>query len=986
MDEEYDEDEYTNLYVVQATGPVDEIESPCESSGVNDLSESIFYYKNRVAACNKKIHKMRQKIEYLRKVQLQFSMLLNKTVENHYGPLVIEQPVQKPSMPPLPPIHKKSHTELQAFLHQTTPNDVIKYVKSSSLIPRLVFSDTSIFDENMMNSLMRASPDIRVAFFNASFMELQNTGSFIDKLLPLFSSIVESPALTAQLTDPVSHYHEFCEFYNQTLNTLAEILNYEDCKIVFSTQDGHTLLYPTENHNIIIDMDDSLCGVMFAQPTMTVRNPQSHRKYETISENLIFEKKYENVYSISFNMAMKATAGIVILYSHSPFSESDESKIRIVIEYLSPILCLFRSLHLQIAPSHYALLSEAISSLRSADSIIPCFTDQLCKVASAGQCRLMLTEENETFPEIPVLPEENSLIRQSVLMKAPFSYKNPRMRHDFNKNIDDIPNLPRLTSMFVYPIKNTCFVIVLYNSTIAPEFTPIQKSLTGNFTLAFPSLLYQLAIKKQMSSLKEDQAKETKSMYSSIQQLPPVLSSIESDSFFEVINKSIPEGVKCYLFVFESDTEALRYPDGAYVEASDLLIGTTGIMMTKEFDLNIDVAGDETVKSVLSISPQEISPKSVCVFSTTDPDILTDENTRYLSRLAKIILFALPWFCTTTKLKNLKTQHQLLRDATKLSISSFSKLIGAPIECHYYDPPLQSDPDFDCPLIISVETPKGIEAVLTSTENREDVKSSLIVFAEWMTGILTEKIESKPNGELVDFFIEVKILDIFKCAKEKLQEWISSINSMIHQEKLSKLVFLKSLLSEPICETWFDEKFRLIIYLVFYMQGIEMVWSCKTDKQLVELAQNCKPLACPYISAIFGKDFGIADSLEYDEKAHLVNIIDDVVFSYTLTDESQILTHIRTISMRAFKMNEKTIGWNAKGFMLLANVQPFNEPQSTPQNLLELYGENGRKTEVFRAERIYLPLIAFYSQKHQKLLKMTAIVREAITETRKITR
>ena len=113
-------------------------------------TESILYYKSHIKALGKRISILRNRLDYLRKLQVQFSLLTNKSVETYYGALATPPPVQKPTIPPLPPIHRDDHTDIVKFLSSGSPKDVVKFLNTSSVVPRLLFSRTSILDEQLV--------------------------------------------------------------------------------------------------------------------------------------------------------------------------------------------------------------------------------------------------------------------------------------------------------------------------------------------------------------------------------------------------------------------------------------------------------------------------------------------------------------------------------------------------------------------------------------------------------------------------------------------------------------------------------------------------------------------------------------------------------------------------------------------------------------------------------------------------------------------
>jgi hypothetical protein len=53
------------------------------------------------------------------------------------------------------------------------------------------------------------------------------------------------------------------------------------------------------------------------------------------------------------------------------------------------------------------------------------------------------------------------------------------------------------------------------------------------------------------------------------------------------------------------------------------------------------------------------------------------------------------------------------------------------------------------------------------------------------------------------------------------------------------------------------------------------------------------------------------------------------------------------------------------------------------ERLFEKFGAVGRKAELLRAERVYMPVLLCLSQRYDNFLRMNTMVREAIAEARK---
>ncbi|OHT09287.1 hypothetical protein TRFO_21854 [Tritrichomonas foetus] len=956
-----------------------------QQASIMDRSESIIYYKRRVQSLTNKVNRIRQKIQHHRKIQLQFAMLLNRTVENKYGPIVVEAPVQKQTVPPLPPIHKESRTELIRILHNNLPSDVAKYIERSNVISQLLFSDTSVFDSRLRESLMRASPDIQVSFFNATIKQIKTCGRFIDKVLPLLSEFANDSSLRSQIIDSTSNYSIFFKYYLKCLDTICKLAGFSKCKVVYSTKEGQSLIFPTEKFSHIINANDSICGILMNKKLSNMTNPQKQHSFDIICEGQVFED-YPYVLSAGFNSTTSnILAGTVIALSDRTFSPVDETHLSVIVEYLTPILKLYRSIFLQIAPYHFSLLTKSISSLRATKSIMPSFPEHICEICSAAQCRLLLSKPNSAFPEIPVLPEEDSLIRQSVKLKSTFSYKNARMRPDFNKNVDDYPLLPKIASMLVAPIKNSDFVVVLYNSTIASEFTPIQKSICDSFSISLPPLIHQLAMKRQMEHISEKHKTEMMSFEKTISLIVPAIKAAINGDVLNFMEENIKPPLKCYLFMKINENEALRFPGGDLVDVSDLLSKNENFLETDRFDVNIDAGGDENVKKVIIVSNKSCA----CILTNTENEFDQDSMIFY-QRLCNILISLIPFAYLTDSLEQCKFKQQFLRDSIRVGLSSFSKLISAEVECKFYDPPLDNDPDIDAPLVVSIETPKGIEAALVSHDNSEETKVAILSYADFLTTAFANKREKETEEKVkpfLDLFIECGILEIFKCNREELKNWIATILPLVPRARCSNLQFLRDLLKENPWVNWFNQTQHLLIILCAFLRRISDNWECKTDKKTVERLKKCKPESCPTLAAVFATKFGLTNRLSDEEIDKLIDTMHGYISGNNYHDESVILTRIRLFSMHAFKLTDNNMKYLGQALVLFARIHKFTlAPATIVERLTDECGEEGRKAEIFVAERIFLPILSFLSQRHEKLLKMNTAVRESILEARKTLR
>lgn len=946
-------------------------------------TESIIYYKTHIQGLSKRISILRGKLAYLRKLQVQFSLLTNKTVEAFYGALVAPPPVQKPTIPPLPPIHRYDQTEVIRAFSTGRPSDIVRFLNESSVVPRLLFSRTSVFDDQLVQALTRAQPDVQVAFFTSIIKEVKRSGSFFEKMRPMIAQFTNDPALVSQIEESDANYLVFFDYYQKCMQNVADLIGCIGCKVVYCAKDEKHMIFPTENFNHVIDIDDSLCGILLKQKMAKTDSPKHNPAFEIVSEGPVFEE-HEYVACAAFRTTKKASAGLVLLFKTEPFTERDVTHLKLVTKYLSPLLILFRSIFLRIAPAHFSTLSSAIAGLKGADNVIAKFKEQLQNICSAGLCRLMRTDENnDAGADLPVLSEERSLIRDCVNAKTTACYRKPRMRADFNRQVDD-PNLPRITSMLIVPIEETNLVAVLYNSLVSSQFTSVQKLMAGYFSSALPPLIFQILAKRKMDVMNQEFEKEMVAVEKAIKLIAPIVEGLSDKKLFEVVSGALPSWIGCNLFLIQTEKEAIRFPDYAYVELTDQLVPPeSGVTFSKSFDVAIDVRGDQEAKEVMIVKSKEKDSQAVCIFYTKKEDGFDEDMRRFLPRFGNILLFVTPMIYMSHLIETTGHKIHLLHESTKTTTASLSKLIDADVQCHFYDSPLHDEPDMDAPLLVSVETERGIEAVLTSNDTSETTKSVLISYAGWLSTALNTIEKKQVSNNILQVLIDFGACKIFKCTQEKLEKWLNELSKIITFKPAESYAFIGEVLSKDPWPAWFDEESRLAILISAMLRGIESKWSCKTGKVLVDRLRNCEPTSCACCAAVFAPGFGLVDNLDNDSIKHLVSLVDQFVVTATASCETSVLIHLRSVSMRAFKMAGDDQKWVGKAFALFPLFYVFYKDHDLAgQRLLEEYGEAGRKVELFKAERLYLPILSFISQRHENIAVITTAVRDGIAKAR----
>lgn len=920
-------------------------------------------------------------------------MLLNKTVENQFGPLSDEAPIQKQAVPPLPPIHKESRTEIIRLIHSATPSEVSSYFNKSNVISLLLFSDTSVFDNRLKESLMHSSPDIQVSFFNSTFNQIKKCGEFIDQLIPLLSKFSTDSLLRSQIINTNSNFIDFYRnYYLKLLQSISKLANFSKIKILYTTHDSSSLIYPTENYFHIISYTNSVSGQLFRKRVSILNSPQKNPSFELASEGPVFED-YGNAMSVRFStsaqnsQASPQAAGAAVVLSDGKFNESDETRLSVVVGYLSPLLKLLRAVFLRAAPADFSRLTRSASSLRKSPDVVPSFTDHLCRLCRAERCRLLLTKDDQIFTEIKSIGEGGeSLLMRAAAQGRSASYVNARKNAMFNKGVDDDPQLPKISSMLVTPVRGTAFVAALYNSLAATEFGPVQRAMADSFAAALRPLLAQIRERREACAEGEKRARDGASLARTIEAAPGVIRSCFDGSLFEYLAKLSPDN-RFLLFEKISESEALRFPGSDLVEVSDNLSATDFFRETDKFDINIEAANDRDVKRILVTS----SPKCTVIVTSHHAEFKPDEL-HFLKRLSTVLLAAVPFVSVQNSLAQCKASHQLLRDSLRMSCESFSSLISARVELLLFDDPLRSDPDVPgAPLIVSIETARGIEGALVSYDSSSEVKAAVISYAEWLTSALshkhitTAKNDDKQIDEFTSLFTEMDIQKVFRCSTQKLKEWLRLVMPLRGTPKASvgSLQFVRDCLADESVSARFCESDRLLVVLAAFLRGIHKKWECKADMKTVMRLKKFPRESCALLAAVFASDVGIASGLPDGECEALASRLSLFVRGDTARDAGLLLARARSISMHGFRDGDACTAWLGCCLAELARVHRFSQGGAVACSLREEAGAAVMRSELFAAERVWLPMVNFLSAKHRLLAGISGAVRESIVLARK---
>ncbi|OHS95734.1 hypothetical protein TRFO_10388 [Tritrichomonas foetus] len=993
-EEEYPRIEGGSLYIVQTETNYDDQELALQIQA--NANDTVDYYKKKLDSLLRKDAKLQNRLKKLHHLQHQLSLLINKNLEGKYGSAPNENPnPPKAVIPPLPPIQKGSLSEMLRTLHSVSPNELKRHISKSGIIEQLIFGDSSIFNSQLLSSVMRTPPDIQISFIEGIVDQLRECNKFYHKLIPMLSHFVLEGYLRTQLQSPNTRPSLFFSFYNKSLKSIADICGSETCQILYTTNEGQNIIYPTEKFTYIIAVEDSLSGVLLQnlKPTR-IESPIQEKSFEVISEGCLFDNNHP-ILSIPINVGQRSTSGLVILSKPSNFSFTEEVVSKIVVEYLTPIFSLFRSIFLHVSPSHFTHLMQTIANLREDKPLFDSVKEQACELTSASFCKLFTCGSTNDYPELKVLPPEPSLVRRSYEMNTAFSYKNPRNRSDFNKEVDDEITLSKISSLLVVPVKNTPIMIVLYNATKSSEFTPIQKSLASLFTVSLPPLLNQHSMKHKIDRLKQQQDMKMKSLKTTLSSINPLVLNLNTSNFFQAVKSFLPKEISVNLFYFINQQNVLKFPDHEIIEPSKLIseIDDVEVIKSENIDYENDANGDRNIQA-LYVIPSFSTTKLVCLFLSTNLESFDGDGIEYYQKYARNLLLFLQSYILRYQFDEIHKRQQLIKVTTHFSLKAISSFAGTEIDCHYFEEPYPSSnnrPDLGKATAIMIETSKGIEAAITADIKlkAELPRNTLISYSAYMASNLSVKQPIvEPQAVCVSFFFDNGILDIFGCTIFKFTEWLSHISSIYSTngfdfyERFEAVKFVNKMFTAKRWEGWFTKEEKLIIILLVLLRYIPQCWRCKVDDSLIDLikehAMN-NPVIGLYTSVLFGAGFGLSDSLSIQKKELLLHTLNDYVIGETSTDISKTSTQVRIISFQGFKNSSESKKWLGRALILVTQFHIFagNDEKAIEQKAKEM-DEIQKKKLIYKFERVYLPMITFLSQRNEPIIQILNNIRTSI--------
>lgn len=959
-----------------------------------DQNHTVDYFKSTLDSLIKADNRMQKKLKQSHRLQRQLSLFINKNIDSKYGlSLQDNSSSAKSLVHPLPPIEKGVLSDLLRVLHSLSPTDLKKFVNQSGIIEQLIFADSSIFNSRLLENLVRTPPDIQISFIVSIIDQIRQCSKFFHKLTSKISEFALENSFRRLLIDSNSNLELFFNFYEKSLGKIAKICKSDECKIVFYSDESQKLIFPTKELTYIISVDDSLSGSLIQKnKPIRIEFPRQEKLFEATTEGKLFSED-DPILSVPIKVGQSLTIGILIFIRHSSkFSVTDELISTKISQYLRPILQLFRSIFTQINASQYSQLFQCTASIRSKEKpFFELVKDQFCILTSATFCKLYINGSLiDNITELKQLPQEDSLVRKSFEAGTIESYKNPRSHPNFNKEVDDESSLSKITSILIVPVKNSPLVIVLYNPLSFSEFTSSQKKLASFLSLSMQPILKMHSMLNKSDELNSNQENENVTFGS-------IVDSFESDKFYETIKKLLPEGIETSLYLFTSNDKALKLPMNELIEIpkklSEIAEKQEEVHIKKYINNKlIEYDCDSDVKSLIVIPSKQNDNKAICTFVSKDTDMFDGENGTFCRKLGRILLLLLlPHICRK-QLRSIQERSILVDGAVRLSTDSISHFVGANIECHFFDKPMTKEPQLNKPLSIFVETPRGIEAALTSDApvKNEASRNAFVSFAELMSTILSSKKCQKKESLTVciSSFVEFGVLDVFGCTGVIFNEWIESVFSLYEEcgvdplKKYKSALFVNKMICEKKWESWFSNEEKIVIVLIVFLSDIEKCWRCTVDDQLISIFNelNCRPVSGLFCSILFGAGMGIfGDSENLSRKKLLIKIVDNFAVCKNVKDMSNVSSHIRLISQQMFKQNERNKIWLGRSLVLISELHEFADlNESAVRKIAAEMNDVDRKKIIFKIERVFVPMLTSMSQRNETIETILTNIRNSL--------
>jgi hypothetical protein len=288
---------------------------------------------------------------------------------------------------------------------------------------------------------------------------------------------------------------------------------------------------------------------------------------------------------------------------------------------------------------------------------------------------------------------------------------------------------------------------------------------------------------------------------------------------------------------------------------------------------------------------------------------------------------------------------------------------------------------------VSVESENGYEAGLIAANAAPATKSGTIAYAEWLSDALTHRSAKAPLDDVADFFISAGIGRVLHCSPEKVKEWVAQLSGLVKTKSPGKLAFTLQTLETAPWPGWFDEPAKVVVLLAVFLRHLPGNWHCQIDAASLDRLKDVNPRAGPIAAAVFARGFGLADAVPSEELPRLIQLLEGFIVGTTIANEITVLSRVKTVALKGFQLHDLSRNWIGQGLVLLSMIHEFTYDHATlGKRLLEACGDPGWKAEIYRAERICLPVIICLSQRQDGMMKLSNQVRDAIGEVRKTMR
>jgi len=970
---------------------VKDVSSIDNSLSANDSNaytskENVEFFLNKIEKLRISFLNARNQLEEIHKYHHKIVNILHKELKSIYGVPIENTQNNIDSSLKLKNTVSPLHRGLIRAFKNSDVHELELFFNQNSLVEELFFSDFVVFDEKVEDIVQICPPNLRVSFFSSLFDKVWWCNMYFKKTITVLEQFSSADILINCLSyrndAEKANYSQYTSF----LSTISCLFNSDECVILYITPDGNSLVYPLSDSLNSIPTSNTLVGYfLFEKKPSTIIHPEQHSKYDISKEGSLFRFK-KSVISIPFKTNNVSQAGIILLFRNSEYRHSDLIMINGLVPFFEPIISLFRANLLQSSPKDFISITESISKLRDCSDIMTSFIGELCSVTSSTFCRILLSEEDTRFPDLEVLSNEKSLIRNAFENGGVFSCTYPRMRNDFNKRVDDHYSLPKITSLLIVPVIGSSFIIVLYNSIISTEFTPIQISITKLFGRSLTSLLDHLVLKNGLLEQQQNNTESNQSIRKSYDLLHPIIESSIKGNVFQKVSEILPQDVHFDMFHINEDC-AICYPEikECKLQRKLLDLNNSVLWMNEEND----ICGFENMKSLL-IYPYSNPMKVIIVFSSPYVDYFLKDQDFY-QRISITMNFLFPLVILKNGIFNNFKKFKSIREILFLSFESLRSFLGYNIEIKHFEKPLTELPPFEANEVYPIMKDHLYYSIIICKDQsiKENHRRVIKLFAEALCLRLNEKEKINNMTVFVNSLISKRITEVLKCTEKCIETWAERMSQVFISNgidlgiRCDGVEMSYQILNGNTWIQWFSEIERSVIILLAALDGISKAWKICANEKIMNIVENSRLPSCPYIAALLGDDIGIPTSMNDFQKKEIAQIISDFAIDESITEEVNVLSHVRSISIQSFKTATIKRRWIARAIIMITRMAVFlKEPQIAAEDLLASHGENGRKREIFKAERVYIPLLTFMLHKNDYLSQVSNTIRNNLRLTR----